>query len=200
MGRFVVSVQGGQAVGKTTLVKKLQQRYPDVYFEFENPYPLVQKRQELKLDITTEAGFLENQRLFIEAECQRFRSLIDGKIVLDRGPEDIEFYTLHYPASLGACWDIEKLLSTELAELRLYRSDRILYLQANLTTLASRKECDTTRSRRGFAHYLEYLHFREESWFLALPQTVCINVDSLISEQVEATVSQWLEAEWNQTV
>lgn len=195
MQRFVVSIQGGQAVGKTTLAKRLQQRYPSAHFQFENPYPLVQKRKELGLDISTEDGFIANQKLFIKAECQRFRSLPNGRIVLDRGAEDTEFYTLHYPKSLGADWDIEAALSQELAELRLCRSDRVLYLSARPATLAARRECDTSRARSSFEHHLQHLYPFEESWFLALPHTVCISVDSLNATQVEETVATWLEAE-----
>lgn len=199
MGRFVVSVQGGQAVGKTTLTKKLQQRYPEIHFEFENPYPLVQKRKEFGLDITTEAGFVTNQKLFIEAECQRFHAMPDCKLVLDRGEEDIKFYTLHYPKFIGKDWDIEKLLHKELAALRLCQSDRILYLQASPTTLSFRKEKDIKRDRSWFEDYLQGLHPLGEKWFLALPHTVCIDVDEMNAKQVEKIASEWLEVEWRRT-
>jgi hypothetical protein len=106
MTRLVLSLQGPQAVGKTTVLRRLQKRLPGVHFDFENPYPVVAKRNRLGLDINTKAGFIANQSLFIKAECQRYRSLPEGRVVMDRGPEDSEFYTLTHPQRLGVDWDI----------------------------------------------------------------------------------------------
>lgn len=178
------------------LIQKLQQRYSEVYFAFENPYPLVQKRKALALDIATEAGFIANQRLFIQAECQRFHALPEGNVILERGAEDVEFFTLHYPMSIGTNWNVVEQLSQELAELRLCRSDRALYLWANPATLALRKQGDVSRPRRGFAHHLQHLYPLEKSWFLTLPHTACLDVDTLSSAQVESSVIRWLENEW----
>ncbi|MER2125101.1 MAG: ATP-binding protein, partial [Exiguobacterium indicum] len=134
----------------------------------ENPYPIVQKRKELGLDIRTEDGFVENQRLFIQAELERFRHFPDGHIILDRGPEDLEFYTLHYPQIHRHDWDIESRLKTELEALRECRSDQILYLRAPDHLLRERRDADQTRTRQSFAQH-EPLWKLEKNWFERFP-------------------------------
>ncbi|WP_411333392.1 hypothetical protein ACK1LH_13690 [Metabacillus indicus] len=61
----VLSIQGGMAGGKTTLVKRLETIMSDVFFSYENPYPNLVKRKNMNLDIGTREGFDENQRVFI---------------------------------------------------------------------------------------------------------------------------------------
>lgn len=148
--------------------------------------------------LRTQAGFVANQKLFIEAECQRFSALPNCNVVLDRGAEDIEFYSLHYPQLIGKDWSVGKSLRRELAALRSCRSNRILYLRASTATLTARKKKDTKRHRGWFEDYLRSLHYTEEQWFLSLSHTVCIDVDEMDTGQVEETVSVWLENEWAQ--
>ncbi|NDI33939.1 hypothetical protein [Chengkuizengella sediminis] len=66
----ILSIQGGMAGGKTTLAKKLENQLSDVYVTYENPYPIIKLRELKHLDISTKVGFIENQRLFIEAEIK----------------------------------------------------------------------------------------------------------------------------------
>jgi len=195
--KFVISIEGGQAVGKTTLADRLKSRFPDIHVEFENPSPIVKKRKSLGLDITTKRGFIENQRLFIEAEMEKFHKLPKAMVILDCGPEAVESYAINYPKSIGADWNVADALSNELANLRKCRSDRILYLQAANDTLRSRNSTDKIHNRGWFEHYIEKLHPLEEAWFLALPQTEVIRVDQLNSDEVEKSIAEWLDSKWN---
>ncbi len=187
--RTIISIQGAMASGKTTLARALEEAYPELHVYYENPYPIVQKRKELGLDIRTEDGFVENQRLFIQAELERFRHFPDGHIILDRGPEDLEFYTLHYPQIHGHDWDMEFRLKTELEALRECRSDQILYLRASNQLLQTRRDADQTRTRQSFAQH-EPLWALEEKWYKQFP--VCpIDTTAQTPEQVrEAAVHQ----------
>ncbi|MGN7854046.1 MULTISPECIES: AAA family ATPase [unclassified Exiguobacterium] len=166
--RTIISIQGAMASGKTTLAHALEDAYPELYVYYENPYPIVQKRKELGLDIRTEDGFVENQRLFIQAELERFHHFPDGHIILDRGPEDLEFYTLHYPQVHGHDWDMEFRLKTELEALRRCRSDLILYLQAPDHLLRERRDADQTRTRQSFAQHVP-LWKLEQNWYEQFP-------------------------------
>lgn len=166
--RTIISIQGAMASGKTTLAQALEDAYPELHVYYENPYPIVQKRKELGLDIRTEDGFVENQRLFIQAELERFRHFPDGHIILDRGPEDLEFYTLHYPQIHGHDWDIESRLKTELEALRECRSDQILYLRASNQLLQTRRDADQTRTRQSFEQH-QPLWALEENWYKQFP-------------------------------
>lgn len=166
--RTIISIQGAMASGKTTLAQSLEDAYPEFHVIYENPYPIVQKRKELGLDIRTEDGFVENQRLFIQSELERFRHFPDGHIILDRGPEDLEFYTLHYPQLHGHDWDMEFRLKAELDALRRCRSDLILYLRAPDYLLRERRDADQTRTRQSFAQH-EPLWKLEQNWYEQFP-------------------------------
>lgn len=189
MHRHIVSIQGGMASGKTTLAQALEDAYPELHVYYENPYPIVQKRKELGLDIRTEDGFVENQRLFIQAEIERFRHFPDGHIILDRGPEDLEFYTLHYPQIHGHDWDIESRLKTELEALRECRSDQILYLRASNQLLQTRRDADQTRTRQSFEQH-QPLWALEENWYKQFP-VYSIDTTAKTPEQVrQAAIHQ----------
>ncbi|WP_240793439.1 AAA family ATPase [Psychrobacillus vulpis] len=171
------------AGGKTTLVKRLEEHLLDVHFTYENPYPIVRKRDDLNIDIFTEEGFIANQRLFIEAEIKRYHELPDSKIIFDRGPEDIEFYTLHFPKANGFAWNIEDQLKKELQELRQYRSDMILYLDANEETLQKRMQKDLSRSRKSFHNNMKLFPF-ERDWYLQF-NTKILDVNNRTPEEIE---------------
>ncbi|MEI4462889.1 AAA family ATPase [Exiguobacterium indicum] len=188
--RTILSIQGGMASGKTTLARALEDAYPELHVYYENPYPIVQKRKELGLDIHTEDGFVENQRLFIQAEIERFRHFPDGHIILDRGPEDLEFYTLHYPQIHGHDWDMESRLKTELEALRTCRSDQILYLQALDHLLQERRDADQERSRQSFEQH-HPLWALEENWYKQFP-VYSIDTTAKTPEQVRQTAVQLL--------
>lgn len=177
-----LSIQGGMACGKTTLTKMLEKVLSNVYFIHENPYPIVEKRKKQNIDIYTQNGFVENQRMFIEAEIKRYNNLPNGKIIFDRGPEDIEFYTLHFPLANGLHWDIENLLKDELKELRRCRSDFILYLDAREETLLKRIQNDVSRRRNSFYNNIK-LHKFEKEWFNHFNTTIA-DVNNISSEQL----------------
>jgi predicted ATPase len=116
--KFILSLQGPMAAGKTSLAKRLENWLRDVTFIYENPYPIVEKRKKLKLNIFKEEDFIINQKMFIEAEIERFHKLPEGRVIFDRGPEDVEFYTLYFPKAIGQDWNVEEQLKDELQELR----------------------------------------------------------------------------------
>lgn len=171
------------AGGKTTLAKRLETQIKSVYFTYENPYPIVKQSNDENLDIRTEKGFIENQRLFIAAEIDRFNNLPDKNVIFDRGPEDIEFYTLHFPIANGFDWNIELLLKEELEALRKCRSDLILYLEASEETLLDRKESDQNKRRNSFEQNLKLYKF-EKDWFKQF-NTKYVDVNNKTPKQLE---------------
>ncbi len=179
------------AGGKTTLTKKLEKHINDVYFTYENPYPIVEKRKNKNLNIYTKEGFIENQRLFIEAEINRFYHLPAGKVIFDRGPEDIEFYTLHFPITNGFDWDIEHLLKDELKEIRRCRSDIVLYLDASEETLYQRKKKDSNRKRSSFDQNLKLFKYEKE-WFKQFNAKV-VDVNNKTPQQLEEWTLEFLK-------
>jgi deoxyadenosine/deoxycytidine kinase len=191
--RRILSIQGGMAAGKTTLAKRLEKRLKDVTFVYENPYPIVEKRKKLNLDIYKEKDFIINQKLFIEAEIERFNQLPQGAVIFDRGPEDVEFYTLYFPKAIDQDWNVEEQLKDELQELRKCRSDVILYLDASIKTLYERKKADGTRGRDSFEQNMK-LYPYEKEWFKQF-NTYFVdvnnkNIDELEEWSVEFIVNQ----------
>lgn len=91
---YVISLQGPMASGKTTLAKRLERCGFSVIYE--NPYPIVEKRRVLNLDMNSKEGFILNQKMFMEAKIKEFQNVKDSVVIFDRGPEDIEFFTLFY--------------------------------------------------------------------------------------------------------
>ncbi|MED4585383.1 hypothetical protein P9578_21600 [Brevibacillus choshinensis] len=81
--RQILSLQGGMAAGKTTLAKRLQDALEDVLVVYENPYPLIEKRKQLNLDLKKEKDFILNQKMFIEQEVEKYRRLPDANIIYD---------------------------------------------------------------------------------------------------------------------
>lgn len=145
---YVISLQGPMASGKTTLAKKLELHGLSVIYE--NPYPIVEKRKQLNLDMNSKEGFIANQKMFIEAKIKEFQNAKGSVVIFDRGPEDIEFYTIFYPTTIGKEWDIETELKDELYKLRECRSDAIFYLDVSESNLYDRKNNDRTRNRSTF--------------------------------------------------
>ena len=86
---YVISLQGPMASGKTTLAKRLERCGFSVIYE--NPYPIVEKRRVLNLDMNSKEGFILNQKMFMEAKIKEFQNVKDSVVIFDRGPEDIEF-------------------------------------------------------------------------------------------------------------
>ncbi len=191
---FIVSLQGGMAAGKTTLAKRLQERLQDVRVSFENPSDAVNRVKELGLDKFKEQDFIEIQRIFINAEIERYQRLKENsKVIIDLGPEEIEFYTLFFPRSIGQTWDVETQLAGELKALRECRLDGILFLDASPEVLTARKTSDETRRRGFFEHYLKGLHSYKKIWFEQVKRATIMNVAELSIEETEAYAVDWLK-------
>ena len=187
-----LSIQGGMAIGKTTLLKSLEPLLTSSYISYENPQPIVKKRTEQFLDLHTKEGFIANQRLFIEAEIKRYNLLPKQNIIFDRGPEDTLFYTLYYPIANGYDWGIENALKEELHALRNCLSDYVLYFNASIETLRERKALDTTRKRNSFEKNLK-LYPYEQQWYKQFNATI-IDVDDLSKEDVQNLTMNFLKS------
>ncbi|MBJ7986982.1 ATP-binding protein [Bacillus mycoides] len=186
---YVISLQGPMASGKTTLAKRLEQYGLSIIYE--NPYPIVEKRKELYLDMNSKEGFITNQKMFIEAKIKEFQNVKSSVIIFDRGPEDIEFYTLFYPKMIGKEWDIETELKDELYKLRECRSDAIFYLDVSKENLYDRKNNDRARNRSTFDEQFKLVEIEKE-WYKQFPITY-VNTNVLAVDELEAYFIGWLK-------
>ncbi|MBY0598701.1 AAA family ATPase [Bacillus bingmayongensis] len=185
---YIISLQGPMASGKTTLARRLEEcGLPILY---EKPYEIVEKRKKLNLDIYTKEGFITNQKMFIEAKIKEFQNARGSTLIFDRGPEDIEFYSLHFPKLIGMDWDIENELKDELYQLRKCRSNAIFYLDVSKKKLQERKENDTLRRRSTFEGQLELIN-TEKQWYKQFPVTY-VNTDEATVGETELYFMKWL--------
>ncbi|WP_100249628.1 ATP/GTP-binding protein [Bacillus cereus] len=185
---YVISLQGPMASGKTTLAKRLERCGFSVIYE--NPYPIVEKRKRLKLDMNSKEGFIANQKMFIEAKIKDFQNAKGSVVIFDRGPEDIEFYTLFYPMVIGKR-DIENELKDELYKLRECRSDAIFYLDVSESNLYDRKNNDRTRNRSTFEEQFK-LAETEKDWYKQFPVTY-VDTNRLTVDDLEVYFMGWLK-------
>ena len=183
------------AVGKTTVANYVKEHNQIVtLYKEENEGTIAEvKSRNLKKDIYED--YLEIQRIWIRHTIERIkRAQKDPFALLDYGAEEIEFYTLFYPLSIGKNWNVQEKLKYELSTLRCYYSSRILFLDASLETLKERKTCDLSRSRLFFEHSTEKLLPLKRKWFLSRNDVDYLLTEGKSIEEVGDMVCSWVRS------
>lgn len=191
---MILSLQGCMAVGKTTAVRHLQKQAPYVHISYETNTDVVKEIKHRNLDKNKYEDYLEIQKLWLKKEVFRWeQAQAYDCSVMDFGAEEIEFYTLNYPKTIGADWEVESALQKELNEVRKCLPDRILFLDASEEVLRKHKENDSTRSRNFFEHHLKYFLPLKKKWFGKMENVDFLNVDNLSAEEVGQKVKEWVD-------
>ncbi len=191
---MILSLQGCMAVGKTTAVKYLQENAPYINISYETNTDVVEEVKRRQLNKNKFDDYIEIQRLWLNKEVSRWNKAKDYPCsVMDFGAEEIEFYTLNYPKTIGENWDVERALKTELDAVRKCMPTRILFLDASDETLRQHKENDLTRTRNFFEHHLKYLLPLKRDWFYGKDNVDILMVDGLDKEQVGKKVKEWCD-------
>ena len=191
---MILSLQGCMAVGKTTAVRYLQEHAPDIHISYEDNSDVIAEIRVRNLDKNKYEDYLEIQRLWLRKEVQRWEKAQQYPCtIMDFGAEEIEFYTLNYPKTVGMDWEIEQPLKPELDAVRKCMPDRILFLNASEETLRRNKQNDSTRSRNFFDHYLQHFLPLKKAWFLGRPDVDVLDVNDLSPEEVGQRVKAWVE-------
>ena len=125
---MVLSLQGCMAVGKTSAARWLEAHDPTLQVSYEDNAAVLAEVRRRGLDKTRWPDYIEIQRLWLQNEVRRWQA-VQGHpcTVMDFGAEEIEFYTLHYPRSIGRDWAVEGPLARELAAVRRCMPRRILF-------------------------------------------------------------------------
>ena len=182
------------AVGKTTAVDYLREYAPYVNISYEDNSDVIAEIRRRGLVQAKFEDYLEIQRLWLRKEVVRYEKAIQHPCsVMDFGAEEIEFFTLNYPKSMGLDWDIEAALRNELAAIRCCLPHRILFLDAGNETLIRRKIGDTTRSRNSFEHHMNHLLPLKRAWFIGRDDVDVLNTDNLTAEEVGRQVKAWID-------
>ena len=191
---MILSLQGCMAVGKTTAVDYLRVHAPYVNISYEDNSDVIAEIKRRGLDQKLFEDYLEIQRLWLHKEIKRYEKAKQHPCsIMDFGAEEIEFFTLNYPRSIGQNWDVETALRDELAEIRCCLPHRILFLDASNETLIRRKTSDSTRSRNSFDHHLTHLLPLKRTWFLRRENVDVLNTDNLTVEEVGQHVKAWID-------
>ena len=186
---MILSLQGCMAVGKTTAVRYLQVHASYLHVSWEEHQGVIQEVRRRQLDKNVYEDYLEIQRLWLKNEVERHEeALAYPNTVMDFGAEEIEFYTLNYPKSIGARWDVEEPLAAELAEVRARLPDRVLFLDASDEVLRAHKAGDATRSRNFFERHLQTLLPLKRAWFAQRENVDWLRVDDLTPDEVGSAV------------
>ncbi len=189
----IFSLQGSMAVGKTTALDQLRQT-TDYFISSENNAAVLKKVQEESLDKTDYHDYLKIQAYWIDQAVKRWQENQKYPIVVqDLGAEEIEFYTLNYPLSLGKKWDIAGPLAENLTKLRTCQPERILFLEAPDAILTQRKVADTSRRRGFFDYQLTHLYPLKRRWFAQKDKVDFLDVSHLSQEEMGHAVQIWVE-------
>lgn len=191
---MILSLQGCMAVGKTTAIKYLQKNAPYINISFEDHTDVIEEVKRRGLDKNNYQDYLEIQKLWLHKEVVRYQKAIEFPCsVMDFGAEEIEFYTINYPKSIGVDWEIENALKPELDEVRKCLPDRILFLDASDEVLRSHKQNDSTRTRNFFEHHLQHMMPLKRAWFIGRKNVDVLRVDNLSAEEVGQKVKEWCD-------
>lgn len=190
---MILSLQGCMAVGKTTAVKYLQEHAPYIHISYENNTDIISEIKHRHLNKNKYEDYLEIQKLWLNKEVLRYNKAKDFSCsVMDFGAEEIEFYTLNYPISIGQNWEVETALYHELEAVRKCMPARILFLDASNEVLIKHKNSDKTRSREFFDHYLSHLLPLKKRWFFGKENVDILYIDGLNADEVGAKVKEWV--------
>lgn len=194
VSNMILSLQGCMAVGKTTAVKYLQENAPYINISYEINTDIVEEVKRRQLNKNRFDDYIEIQRLWLNKKVSRWNKTKDFQCsVMDFGAEEIEFYTLNYPKTIGENWDVESALKKELDAVRKCMPTRILFMDASDETLKQHKENDLTRTRNFFEHHLKYLLPLKRDWFYGKDNVDILMVDGLDKEQVGIKVKEWYD-------
>ena len=193
---MILSLQGCMAVGKTTAVRYLQEHAPYIHVSYEINTDVVEEIKRRGLDKNKFEDYVEIQKLWLNKEIIRWEKAKNYPCsIMDFGAEEIEFYTLNYPKTIGEDWDVETALKDELQAVRNCMPQRILFLDASDEILRQHKENDETRTRNFFEHHLKYFLPLKREWFCGRENVDVLRVDDLSREEVGIKVKEWCD-EW----
>lgn len=192
---MILSLQGCMAVGKTTAVRYIQEKAPYINISYEDNTDIIEKIRCRNLDKNRYEDYLEIQKLWLRKEVLRYEKAVKYPYsIMDFGAEEIEFYTLNYPKSIGEDWEVENALNKELTEVRSCMPNRILFLDASDDVLRSHKQHDDTRTRNFFEHHLQHLMPLKREWFLNKENVDWLMVDDLSAEEMGQKVKNWCDS------
>lgn len=152
------------------------------------------RQTDTGFNLDIEEEYYKNQQWYIQREIEEYNNFRSNKepALLLRGPEDLEFYTLHYPFINNYNWNVEYNLKKELAKLRLCRSDYIIYLDASAEEILKRKNNDKTKPRINMQNWLQNWQPYIEPYMKKIPYTTVFDTTYLSSDELLEVTASWI--------
>lgn len=190
---MIISIEGFKGVGKSTLISELKRRHPDYFFITSKERNEYIKRYPLRNIENHEQKFYEMQKVLTMFLYESWQEIASHKIaVLDRGPEELLFYTYNYPAYYGKDWDVEMNLCKEIAYMKKMKSNKIIFLTASDQVIQARKIADDKiRISGGNNEFLSSKALKD--FFREFEYTSFIHTDNLTVEEVADTFLQGIQ-------
>jgi deoxyadenosine/deoxycytidine kinase len=186
MGK-IFALEGLKGTGKTTLLNNLKIIYPKLEciegFKLDN-----------NLDLNIEKEFYKNQNIYIEKKISQYKKFLKSSknALITRGVENIKKFTERYPKIYNYDWEVEKNLKQELEILESYRSDLIIYLNANDETIKKRVFNDMNKRRDNIDKYLEVWGKEIRNWYNEYKNLRIIETENKTSLEVAEEVKRIL--------
>lgn len=182
---MMIALEGPKAVGKSTLTAGLD----------GNGIVVMEGFSLAPLQEPDEDTFCQNQALYIRQKIEQLRSLREATdYLIVRGPENILHYTLYYPLIKHKKWNVQEKLQDEIAELRQFKSDRILYLNASQECLLERAHLDPKKQRVALTQWLNDWYEPLYRYFSRIPYSFILNTECMTPDEVKAfTISLFTE-------
>ncbi|WP_270771134.1 hypothetical protein [Intestinibacter bartlettii] len=176
---MVISLEGPRAVGKSRLTSRIKHSDENILV-YEGFY--IQNTPKI---FYNEIDFCENQKKYIEQKIEQYDKLDKYKdYLIVRGVEGILQYTLIYPKVYGFNWNVEEKLNCEIEELKKRRSDKILYLDANIINLINRNSNDKKKVRQNYEKYISLWHRKLKKCFLDYENLYLLDTDNMTPYEV----------------
>jgi len=192
---MILSLQGCMAVGKTTALRWAETHAARFCVSYEDDMEVLRTVRERGLRQHVFEEYVEIQRLWIRGAICRAEPFRERNVLMDFGPEETLFFTLHYPASIGCPdWPVAQVLKAELDELSEWMPRRILFLDASPEILCMRRATDRTRPRNSFEHHLKNLMPLKRAWLLGRPDVDVLDTERLTCRQTGERVLEWTES------
>jgi deoxyadenosine/deoxycytidine kinase len=186
MGK-IFALEGLKGTGKTTLLNNLKIIYPKLEciegFKLDN-----------NLDLNIEKEFYENQSIYIEKKINQYKKFLKSSknTLITRGVENVKKFTERYPKIYNYDWEVKKNLKQELKILESYRSDLIIYLNANDETIKKRVFNDMNKRRDNIDKYLEIWGREIRNWYNEYKNLRIIETENKTSLEVAEEVKKIL--------
>ena len=178
MGK-IIYLEGSRAVGKTTLLKNLKQKYPNLVIIDGFA------RKDFSFDLNNYNDFLLNEKLYLECDIAEYNVLRNNNrtVIWVKGPYTDVYFTQTFPKTIKKDWNIYSIFRDKIEAIKKCFPDEIVYLDASEKTIYERYLNDNNK-RETMSEWMKWLpDFRK--FYINDCNAKVIKTDNLSPEEVQ---------------